>query len=67
MRVSRAVTLKRGTEVIVKGTVRNVTNNGKWIEVQFSTYSLDFPAKDVRLKSRRREPRYLSDPIVIEL
>ena len=56
MQPKKARTLKHGQVVWVRGTIRNNENNasGKWVEVQFPTYSLDIPARDVRLPRKRK-------------
>jgi hypothetical protein len=50
----KAKTLKHGAPLWVRGYVRKVSDCGKWIEVQFPSYSLDIPVRDVRLPRKRR-------------
>jgi hypothetical protein len=43
----KAISLKRGDKLLIRGSVRKIHESGKWIEVQFSNYSLDIPIKDI--------------------
>ncbi len=53
MTENTAKKLERGAKVIVRGEVRSVHSTGRWVEVQFATYSLNIPIKDVRLPKKR--------------
>ena len=55
MKPAKAKTLPVGTPLWVKGEVRKVSDCGKWIEVQFPSYSLDIGVKEIRI---RRQHRY---------
>jgi hypothetical protein len=55
MQPKKAKKLPYGATVWVRGTVRKVDDTGKWIEVQFQSYSLDIPVRDVRLPRKKRK------------
>lgn len=57
MKPEVAKTAKRGDKIVVRGEVRKVHPTGKWIEVQFPSYSLEIPVEDIdwaRTKWQRR-------------
>jgi hypothetical protein len=54
MKASTAKTLQHGRALWVRGSVHKVSDCGKWIEVQFPTYSLDIPVKQIRLVRKGR-------------
>lgn len=53
MTMATARTLKKGDKLTVRGEVRKIDETGKWVEVQFTGYSLDIPVKDIRLTKRK--------------
>lgn len=55
MTVKQALSLKKGTKyirdykVLVRGHIREIDETGKWIQIQFSSYSLNIPVADVKV------------------
>lgn len=50
MTPNKAKELKPGDPVIVKGTVRSVWAEGKWVDVEFVDYSLNLQSSVVERK-----------------
>jgi hypothetical protein len=46
-----------GQKVWVRGTVREVHPTGEWVEVQFSSYSLNIPSRDVRVRAAQGQEK----------